>query len=171
MHWDDVTRTKSIEYVSMLSTVHTFDLVNTNETNRETGAIIHKPDAILDYNKTMGGVDLVSRSRVQVNIPRAQRKCDRCTKNGIRHDTRFRCCSCEVVYVRKNVMRCIILKNILQNQFLILRKLIQIVINGLIDIVLVFILCFAYGTSLGHYYKNSFCIFFFDFFSNKKELD
>lgn len=65
MHWDGATKTKTIKYISMLSTVHTFDLVNTNKTNRETGAIIQKPDAILDYNKTMGGVDLVSRSRVQ----------------------------------------------------------------------------------------------------------
>lgn len=68
------------------------------------------------------------------------------------------------------VVRLLYTKKILQNQFLILRTLIQVVINGLIDILLILILCFAYWTLLGHYYENSFCNFF-DFFSNKKELD
>lgn len=53
MRWNDVTKTKKVKYVSMLSTVH--------KTDRNTGVVIQKPDVILDYNKTMGGVDLVSR--------------------------------------------------------------------------------------------------------------
>ena len=52
-------------FVSMMSTIHSFELVDSNTKGRHTGEVIKKPDVISDYNKTMGGVDLVS----QVLIP------------------------------------------------------------------------------------------------------
>ena len=61
MRWNDTTKTKSVKYVSMLSTIHTFELVDSNKTDCVTGAVMQKPDVIMDYNVTMGGVDLVSR--------------------------------------------------------------------------------------------------------------
>lgn len=61
MRWNDLTKTKKVKIVSMMSTIHTFELFDSNKRNRQTGEIIQKPDVILDYNKTMGGVDLVSR--------------------------------------------------------------------------------------------------------------
>ena len=51
----------------MLSTIHTFELEDSKKKDRTTGAAIMKPDVMLSYNKTMGGVDLVSR----VLIPHA----------------------------------------------------------------------------------------------------
>ena len=45
----------------MLSTIHTFEMMDSNKIDRSTGAVIQKPDVIMDYGVKMGGVDLVSR--------------------------------------------------------------------------------------------------------------
>ena len=65
MRWNDASKTKSVKFVSMLSTIHTFKMVDSNKIYRSTGAVIQKPDIIASYSVTMGGVDLVS----QVLIP------------------------------------------------------------------------------------------------------
>ena len=49
----------------MLSTVDASILVDSGKINRETNEPIRKPEVIVNYYKTMGGVDLVRR----VNIP------------------------------------------------------------------------------------------------------
>ena len=59
--WSDASKTKSVKFVSMLSTIHAFEMVDSNKIDRSTGTVIQKPDVIMDYNVTMGGVDLVSR--------------------------------------------------------------------------------------------------------------
>ena len=64
MRWNDITKTKTVKFVSMMSTIHSFELADSNK-NRQTGEIIQKPDVIINYNKTMGGVNLIS----QVLIP------------------------------------------------------------------------------------------------------
>ena len=61
MRWNDASKTKSVKFVSMLSTIHTFEMVDSNKVDRSTGAVIQKPDVIMDYNVTMGVVDLISR--------------------------------------------------------------------------------------------------------------
>ena len=43
----------------MMSTIHSFKLVDLNMKDCHTGEVIKKPD-VIDYSKTMGGVDLVS---------------------------------------------------------------------------------------------------------------
>ena len=43
----------------MMSTIHSFELVDLNMKDRHTGEVIKKPD-VIDYSRTMGGVDLVS---------------------------------------------------------------------------------------------------------------
>ena len=70
MRWNDVTKTKSVKIVSMLSTIHTSELVDSGKVNRETNEPIQKPEVIVDNNKTMGGVDLVSRVIIPYNSQR-----------------------------------------------------------------------------------------------------
>ena len=67
LHWNDVTKTNVVKIVSMLSTIHTTILVDSGKTNRVTNEPIRKPEVIVDYNKTMGGVDLVSRDIIPYN--------------------------------------------------------------------------------------------------------
>ena len=43
----------------MMSTIHLFELVDLNIKDLHTGEVIKKLD-VIDYSKTMGGVDLVS---------------------------------------------------------------------------------------------------------------
>ena len=52
----------------MLSTKHTNTLVDSGKTNRETNELIRKQEIIVDYNKTMGGIDLVSRVVIPYNL-------------------------------------------------------------------------------------------------------
>ena len=61
MRWNDASKTKSVKFVSMLSTIHTFEMVDSNKIDRSTGAVIKMPVVIMNYNVTMGGVNLVSR--------------------------------------------------------------------------------------------------------------
>ena len=61
LRWNNITKTKSIKYVSMLSTIHTGMLINSGKKTRITGEEIRKPDVIVNYNSTMGGVDTLSR--------------------------------------------------------------------------------------------------------------
>ena len=60
MRWNDVTKTKTVNFVSMMSTIHLFELVDLNK-DCHIGEVIKKPDVIIDYNKTMGGVELISQ--------------------------------------------------------------------------------------------------------------
>ena len=59
--WNDPQK-KAVKVVFMLSTVHKGELLPTGRVSRETKEDITKPDVILDYNKTMGGVDSLSRN-------------------------------------------------------------------------------------------------------------
>ena len=61
LQWNDVTKTKLVKIVSMLSTIHLGELMDSGKKNRTTKEVIYKPDIIVDYNKTMGGVDPLSR--------------------------------------------------------------------------------------------------------------
>ena len=45
----------------MSSTICIFQIVDSSRTARATAVVIHKSDVIIDYNVTMGGVDLSSR--------------------------------------------------------------------------------------------------------------
>ena len=58
MWWNVITKTKTVKFVSVMSTTNSFGLAYSNKKNRQTREIIH---IIIDYNKTMGGADLVSR--------------------------------------------------------------------------------------------------------------
>ena len=47
--------------------LRTFEMVNSNnEIHRSIGAVIQKPDVIMDYNVTMSGVDLDSRVLIRI---------------------------------------------------------------------------------------------------------
>ena len=61
MQWEDALKTKSVQNISMSSTIHIFQIVDSSRTARATAVVIHKSDVIIDYNVTMGGVDLFSR--------------------------------------------------------------------------------------------------------------
>ena len=73
----DVTKTKNVKIVSTLSTIHTNILVDSGKTNRKTNEPFRKPEVIIDYNKTMGAVDLVSRVIIPYNSQRRGFKCYR----------------------------------------------------------------------------------------------
>ena len=60
IRWNDAPKKKFDKFVSMLSTINTFEMVNSNKIYRSTGAVIKKSDVIMDYSVTMSGVDLVS---------------------------------------------------------------------------------------------------------------
>ena len=66
MQWNDITKTKTVKFASVTSTTHSFELADSNKKNRQTGEIIQKPDVIIDYNKIMSGVDLVSRVLIRI---------------------------------------------------------------------------------------------------------
>ena len=66
MRWNVAFKTKSVKFVYMLSTIHTFEMVDSNKIDRSTGAVIQKPDVSMDYNVTIGGVDLVSQVLILV---------------------------------------------------------------------------------------------------------
>ena len=59
LRWNDVTETKSVKIVSMLSTIHLGQLMDKGKKNHTTKEVIYKPDVIVNHNKTMGGVDLL----------------------------------------------------------------------------------------------------------------
>ena len=61
MQREDALKTKSVQNISMSSTIHIFQIVDSSRTARATAVVIHKSDVIIDYNVTMGGVDLSSR--------------------------------------------------------------------------------------------------------------
>ena len=61
MRWNDASKTKSVKFASMLSTIHIFEIVDSDKIDRSTNTVIQKSDVIMDYNVMMGGVDLVSR--------------------------------------------------------------------------------------------------------------
>ena len=61
LRWNDESKTKSTKFVNMLSTVHTGDPIDGGKKNRLTDLPIKKPNMIVDYNNTMGGVDTLSR--------------------------------------------------------------------------------------------------------------
>ena len=54
----------------MLSTIHANISVNSGKISRETNEPIKKPEVIVDYTKTMGGVDLMSRVIIPYNLQR-----------------------------------------------------------------------------------------------------
>ena len=60
LRWNDESKTKSMKFVSMLSTVHTSDLIASGKKNRLTVQPIKKPGVIVDFNNTMGGADTLS---------------------------------------------------------------------------------------------------------------
>ena len=60
LRWYDITKTKSEKIVSMVSTIHKGDLIDSGKKFCGTDCPVMKPDVIVDYNKTMGGVDLPS---------------------------------------------------------------------------------------------------------------
>ena len=61
MRWNDAFKMKSVKFVSMLSTIHVSEMVDSKKIDRSTGEVSQKPDVIMDYNVTIGGVNLVSR--------------------------------------------------------------------------------------------------------------
>ena len=61
MQWNDASKTKPVKFVSILSTIHTFEMVDSNKIDRPTGAVIQTPDVIMVYNVMVGSIDLVSR--------------------------------------------------------------------------------------------------------------
>ena len=72
--WNDTSKVKSTKIVSMLSTIHIGAMVETEKKNRITGHAIKNPDVIADYNKTMGGVDTLSRVLIPYSSQRRGRK-------------------------------------------------------------------------------------------------
>lgn len=71
LRWNDTTKTKKEKMVSMLSTIHTGEMKDTTKRDRKTNLVIKKPDVIVDYNTTMGGVDLL----IRVLIPYSSQRC------------------------------------------------------------------------------------------------
>ena len=57
--------------VSMLTTVHTAALIDTNKTNHATGEVVRKPECIVSFNKNMGAVD---KTDMQISFTECTRK-------------------------------------------------------------------------------------------------
>ena len=60
MRWNDNNKEKTTKIVSMMSTIHIGEVIDSGKLNRNKD-VIYKPDVIVLYNKTMGGVDTLSR--------------------------------------------------------------------------------------------------------------
>ena len=60
MRWNGASKMKSVKFACMLSTIQTIEMVDYNKMERSTGAVIQKPDVIMDYNVTIDSVNLVS---------------------------------------------------------------------------------------------------------------
>ena len=59
--WNDAYKSKKTKIVSCLSTKHTGELVETEKLNFASKRKVVKPDLIVEYNSSMGGVDNLSR--------------------------------------------------------------------------------------------------------------
>ena len=70
MRWIDAYKTKSNKIVSMMSTKHIGELVNTGKIHFQSKAEVRKPDVIFDYNLNMGGVDNLSQVIIPYNTQR-----------------------------------------------------------------------------------------------------
>ena len=70
MRWNDPYKIKSTKLVSMLSTKYTGTIQNTGKIHFSSKKEIMKPDFICDCNKTMGGVDSLSRVIIPYSIQR-----------------------------------------------------------------------------------------------------
>ena len=77
MRWNDASKTKSVKFGSMLSTIHKFEMVDYNKIDGSTGAVMQKPDVIMDCNFTMGCIDLVSQVLILYSSQRRGVKCYR----------------------------------------------------------------------------------------------
>ena len=58
--WSDSYKSSSKKIVSLMSTKHTGLLVNSDRIDYRSKVNIFKPDVIVEYNSTMGGVDTLS---------------------------------------------------------------------------------------------------------------
>ena len=70
LRWNDPYKTKKVKIVSMMSTKHVGDIVDAGKLHHATKQQIRKPDVIVQYNKTMGGVDNLSRVLVPYALAR-----------------------------------------------------------------------------------------------------
>ena len=70
LRWNDAYKTKSTKIVSMMSTKHTGVLQESGKIHHATKLPIKKPEVIVAYNKTMGGVDNLSRVLVPYALAR-----------------------------------------------------------------------------------------------------
>ena len=61
LRWNDVTKTKRVKSVSMLSNIHTNILADSGKTNHETNETIRKSRVIVCVQVMLCGVDLVNR--------------------------------------------------------------------------------------------------------------
>ena len=68
--WNDPYKTKSVKIVSMMSTKHVGGIIEADKQHYATKKQIKKPDVIVEYNKTMGGVDNLSRVLVPYALAR-----------------------------------------------------------------------------------------------------
>jgi len=70
LRWNDAYKTKKVKIVSMMSTKHTGVLKESGKIHHATKEPILKPDVIVEYNKTMGGIDNLSRVLVLCALAR-----------------------------------------------------------------------------------------------------
>ena len=70
MRWNDPYKTKSNKVVSLMSTRHTGAVIDSGKIHHSTDRPILKPDVIVSYNKSMGGVDNLSRVIVPYTLAR-----------------------------------------------------------------------------------------------------
>ena len=70
IRWNGPYKTKSIKLVSILSSKHTWTIQNTGKIHFSSKKEIMRPDAICDYNKTIGGVNSLSRAIIPCSIQR-----------------------------------------------------------------------------------------------------
>ena len=70
MRWNDPYKIKPNKIVSLVSTKHVSELVNTGKFHFQSKVEVRKPDVIFDYNLNIGGVDTLSRVIIPYSIQR-----------------------------------------------------------------------------------------------------
>ena len=70
LRWNDAYKTKTKKIVSTMSTKHTGVLKETGKINHASKEPVRKPDVIVAYNQTMGGVENLSRVLVPNGLAR-----------------------------------------------------------------------------------------------------